>query len=313
MTKKRRRINFEDFPEIPPARHDGFETMVLRNEELFCAITSGHSVVSMMFNPQKIRSEFEGMIKTMIARLSDGKKVDMANPKTGTYAELGAVEMKFTNNLDLAVRIGHFTNTAWRFYMDAIISELEELPERLMMQAMLGATTEMSIDGSLNFKEKDGAAKMWNCYLDSLKEKIGNEWNKPKRGTKRYWSPALRRLLLDYYEARLAELTELKNTYEAGEDKDWLKRVPERYPGLDISIAKRVKLEDPETIARELTLKFLNRRGDDQFAKQLREAQRERKAREDANNAREADARHMYAVEFVDGHIRPINLSIRKP
>src|SRR5919205_2240188 len=149
MTKKRRRVNLEDFPEVPPVRHDGFETMELRNKELLCAVASGRSVVSIMFDPQKIRSDFEGMIKTMIGRLAEGKKVDMASPKAGTYAEVGEVEMRFMNNLDLAVRIGHYTNMAWRLYMDALLAELEALPERLTMQAMLATITEMSVDGPL--------------------------------------------------------------------------------------------------------------------------------------------------------------------
>jgi len=253
----------------------------------------------------------------MVARLLEGQKADLANRGAGTYAELGEVEAKFGDKLGLAMRVGHYTETAWRFYMDAIISKLEEVPEQLMMQAMLATITEMAIEGSLNFKENDGVTKMWNCYLDSLKEKLGKEWNKPKPGTRKVWSPLRQSLLLDYYEARLEELTGAKDIYGTGRDTGWLKKAMEKYPNLDETTAKRVEVEEPKVLARELTLKFLNRggedgSGEDGFDKQLREARKKRKEREAAKGAREADARHIYTLKVVDGRIRPKNLSFKK-
>lgn len=312
MTKKKRKINLKDIPDIPPIRHDGFETEILRNKELLCAVNTGIGLMCSVFDPHKLRSEFDRLIRDMLARLFDGKLTHLANPAAGTYADLGGVEPRFADNYDVSVRIGHYVDTAWRFYMDAIISKLEEFPEQLMMQVMIATITEMAVDGVLKFEQNDGVTTMWNSYLNSLHEKIGNEWNKPKRGAQKDWSPVRRKLLLDFYEARLAELTWAKETYEAEKKSDWLQKVEEKYPDLKLSIVNRVQDEDPEDIARELTLKFLNRSGDEGFAKQLRLAQKERMAREEATNAREADVRHMYAVDFVDGFIRPRNLSYRK-
>lgn len=316
MTKKKRKVNLKDIPDIPPIRHDGFETEILRNKDLLCAVNTGLGLMCSVFDPRKVRSEFDRKIREMLARLFEGQRVDLASPVDGTYAILGVVEPRFADNYDLSVRIGHYADTAWRFYMDAIVSKLEEFPEQLSMQVMLATITEMAIDGVLKFEQDDGVTAMWNSYLDSLVEKIGNDWNKPKRGARRDWSPIRRRMLLEYYEARLKEFTWIKETYEANKKGDWLKKVGERYPDMKVPTLKRVKLEEPEDIARELTLKFLNKRGDEGFAKQLRLAEKEReareKAREEAENVREADVRHMYALDFVHGFIRPRNLSYKK-
>jgi hypothetical protein len=316
MTKKKRKVSLKDLPDVPPARHDGFETGILSNKELRCAVKTGMGLMCSIFDPQKVRSEFDRKIREMLTRLFEGQRTDLVNPGAGAYAVMGSVEPKFADNYDLAVRIGHYADTAWRFYMDAIVSKLEELPEQLAMQVMLATITEMEIDGVLKFEQDDGVTTMWNSYLDSLVEKIGNEWNKPKRGAKRDWSPIRRRLLLEYYEARLEEFTWIKETYEANKKGDWLKKVGEKYPDMKVPTLKRVKLEEPEDIARELALKFLNKRGDEGFAKQLRLAQKEReareKAREEAENVREVDLRNMYALDFVHGFIRPRNLSYKK-
>jgi hypothetical protein len=311
MTKKKSKINLKDIPDLPPLRHDGFETEILCNKELLCAVNTGLGLMCSVFDPRKVRSKFDRNIREMLAHMFEGKWTEIANPGAGTYAVLGDVEPRFADNYDLSVRIGHYADTAWRFYMDAIVSKLEELPEQLLMQVMLATITEMAVDGVLKFEEDDGVTAMWNSYLDSLSEKLGREWNKPKRGAQREWSPIRRRLLLDYYEARLAELAWVRETYEAERKGDWLQKVGEKYPDLKVSIAKRIH-EDPEDIARELTLEFLNRHSDEGFAKQLRLARKEREAREKAGNAREADVRHMYAVEFVDGRIRPRNLSYKE-
>jgi len=312
MTKKKRKVSLKDLPDIPPARHDGFETELLSNKELRCSVNTGMGLMCSIFDPQKVRSEFDRKIKEMLARLFEGQRTDLVNPGAGTYAVMGSVEPKFADNYDLAFRIGHYADTAWRFYMDAIVSKLEELPEQLAMQVMLATITEMAIDGVLKFEQDDGVTAMWNSYLNSLVEKLSREWNKPKRGAKRDWSPVRRRLLLEYYEARLAEFTWIKETYEAEKNNDWLQKVEDKYPDLKVSTVKRIQHEDPEDIARELTLEFLNRRGDEGFAKQFRLAQKEREEREEARNAREADVRHMYALDFVDGCIRPRNLSYKK-
>jgi len=316
MTKKKRKVSLKDIPDIPPIRHDGFETETLNNKELLCAVNTGLGLMCSVFDPQKVRSEFDRKIREMLTRLFEGQQVDLANPGAGTYAVLGAVEPRFADNHDLAVRVGHYVDTAWRFYMDAIVSKLEELPEQLSMQVMLATITEMAIDGALKFEQDDGATAMWNSYLDSLVEKLGKEWNKPKRGAKRDWSPIRRRLLLVYYEARLEELTWVKETYKAEKKDDWLKKTKKKYSHLDVATLERVELEEPEDIARELTIEFLNMRGDDGFTKQIRLARRGReqreKARGEAINAREIDIRYMYALDSVDGHIRPRNLSYKK-
>lgn len=317
MTKKKRKVSLKDIPDVPPIRHDGFETEILRNKELRCTVNTGMGIMCSVFDPRKVRSEFDRKIREMLARMFEGQRVDLANPGAGTYAVLGSVEPGFADNYDLAVRVGHYADTAWRFYMNAIISKLEELPEQLLMQVMLATITEMAIDGVLKFEQDDGVTAMWNSYLDSLVEKLGKEWNKPKRGAKRDWSPTRRRLLLDYYEARVEELTWVKETYKAEKKGDWLKKARKKYSHLDVAVLERVELEEPEDLARELTIKFLNMRGEEGFIKQLRWAQQEReereKAKEEAGNVREADARHMYALDFVDGYIRPRNLSFKEP
>jgi len=312
MTKKKSKIDLKDIPDLPPPRHDGFETEILRNKELLCAVNTGLGLVCSVFDPRQVRSEFDRQIREMLAHMFEGKRTELANPGAGTYAVLGDVEPRFADSYDLSVRVGHYADTAWRFYMDAIVSKLEELPEQLLMQVMLATITEMAVDGVLKFEQEDGVTAMWNSYLDSLSEKLGREWNKPKRGKQRDWSPIRRRLLLDYYEARLAELTWARETYEAGGKGDWLRKVREEYSELNDSTVERVQLEDPEDIAREMTLEFLNISGDEGFTKQLRLARKERKAREEAENVRTADVRHMYALDFVDGCIRPRNLSYKE-